>query len=481
MVEQGDFYKLVDRFTDLYISYRQRYILSLPGATMFVPKKDDKPIPLDNKRICGHIGQHYAIGVYAGKVASKFICFDVDDDDPEVVEKILEQLHAAGVPREYINVSLSGRKGYHIDICFEDMVRTEAQKKLYEWVIDNGGLDRKRVEFRPTYKQAIKLPLSKHSTTGNACWYVDPETLVPIQSAKHIFQIKQMPVAMFMDLADALVTEDDVVEPPQAVLHPEKKTLEKRTTPHDWSSGKLPEIEIAGTRHELMISIAARCRSRDNTRPEARYVLEEWYRDQVAKHPSLIASSEANVLKDIDGILTWAYDDAFQSLRKQPPDDAVMFTPEDVTSILEMSKGAVRKVYFFIMVWCKRYGYNKVTYTRLAELIAVSTATAKRCMKKLVDEGRIILEQGATHISDNAYKRECNKYRLSAYRPDSLLGEPSSTGVYVEAEKVNDPKAFLRIYWTTMTSMFSPDVTEKVLSNNEWKELHQQNGERDYE
>ena len=185
------FFDVVNQFTNLYISYRGRYVVALNGS-VFIPHVGQECKRLENKAIIAHLNQRYAIGVFAGFSGSKFLCFDIDLDDLTVVRKVMDGLCEFGIPEDYIFVSTSGGKGYHVEVFFSDLVYTNLLYDLYMFVIAQKQLDHKKVEFRPTFGQAIKLPLSKHHKTGNICWYLDRHSFEPIKDIGYVMNIRQM-------------------------------------------------------------------------------------------------------------------------------------------------------------------------------------------------------------------------------------------------------------------------------------------------
>lgn len=168
---------LTEKMSSLYVSYRKRFVLSIPGASMFTPKrKNGEFTALTDHMLTNHLLQKYAVAIYSGESASKFLCFDVDDGSADTVHTIIDRLAALGIPQDKIYVSFSGGKGYHVELFFDRLVYTSQLYALYGMVIEQAKLNPRKVEFRPTYGNAIKLPLSIHGKTGNVCWFVEPET-----------------------------------------------------------------------------------------------------------------------------------------------------------------------------------------------------------------------------------------------------------------------------------------------------------------
>lgn len=171
------FFDILNKLNDLYVSYRGRYVVAANGQ-IFIPqdKHTGHPRPLISKVLCAHLNQRFAVGVYAGPLSSKFVCFDVDLADEDVVHRLIDGIEEFGFPRDRIYVSSSGGKGFHVEIFFSQLMYTKVLLCFYHSVIQRLGLDPKKVEFRPTHGQSIKLPLSVHHKTGNVCWYLDRET-----------------------------------------------------------------------------------------------------------------------------------------------------------------------------------------------------------------------------------------------------------------------------------------------------------------
>lgn len=188
---------------DLYISYRQRFIVAANGM-MFMPKNKEGAVKLTNPYLYKHLTGGYAIGVFAGEKRSKFMCFDVDDGNVESVVAIMSALEVFGINKRFISVSSSGGKGYHIEIFFDELMPTELQRRVYDWTLSKTGLNRREIEFRPTHGQAIKLPLGVHHKTGNVCWFLDQETFEPIESYDFIAHVEKMPAGDFIRIVNDL-------------------------------------------------------------------------------------------------------------------------------------------------------------------------------------------------------------------------------------------------------------------------------------
>lgn len=237
----------------LYVSCRSHYIISRPGQKYYAPKKDGRFCYLTDNVLLKHLRREYAVGIYASNEGSRFICFDVDDGNLVTVSQVINELAALGLPRERIYVSFSGRKGYHVEVFFDRVVETNRLYNLYQHVVVNGSLDPRKVEFRPSQKMAIKLPLSVHWATGKICWFVNPETLEPIEDAMYLAEIEQVQVD---DAKDAL-----------SLPALDSSNGEDHATA-DRDKGMGATLTAPGTRHDAMVSIAVYQRSQNASREE---------------------------------------------------------------------------------------------------------------------------------------------------------------------------------------------------------------------
>ena len=173
------------------MAYRKRYVLCLSGGRTVIPKrKEGLYSPLTDGVLRSHLEHRYAVAVFAGEFSSRFLCFDVDDGRKETVRAVTGALKEMGFPHGGIYISLSGGKGHHIELFFDRLVRTEKLRRIYQRVLELTKLTAQQVEFRPTNGNAIKLPLSVHARTGNICWFVDQDTLVPIERYDYLLEIE---------------------------------------------------------------------------------------------------------------------------------------------------------------------------------------------------------------------------------------------------------------------------------------------------
>ncbi|WP_193014103.1 TOTE conflict system archaeo-eukaryotic primase domain-containing protein [Staphylococcus equorum] len=191
---QADNQKLVDAFNKLYITYRQKFILQQVDGSYHTIKR-----PLSDYWLHEHLKHKQTVGVFCGSI-TKFICLDIDtgvhaEKDMLYLYDVL--INHFALDSECIEVSVSGGKGYHVEIFYDKPIELHLAKLFYENVLNYTGYDRKQVEFRPLHTYGVKLPLGKHRKANRICWYIDPLTKEK-HGLNHILNIKQLDTEQFI-------------------------------------------------------------------------------------------------------------------------------------------------------------------------------------------------------------------------------------------------------------------------------------------
>ncbi|XIH07592.1 hypothetical protein C1N87_14840 [Priestia aryabhattai] len=127
-----------------------------------------------------HVQGKAVYGIFGGRELSKFLCFDIDygswRKSEKWANKIINSLQRHGIEREQIHVSFSGKKGFHIDLFFEQATSIKMMQTFYEHIVKDIEGDKHKIEFRPTNMQGVKLPLSVHKSTQTVCYFVPNNT-----------------------------------------------------------------------------------------------------------------------------------------------------------------------------------------------------------------------------------------------------------------------------------------------------------------
>lgn len=387
-------YKVSETLLNLYCLYRRRWVCMMDPAKVVYPIQTIKERYTDG-HIFNHLDGNYSVCVFAGEHATKFITIDVDLGEPAVVHQVVDTMVEMGIPRDLIYVSYSGRKGYHVDIFFENFIYNSCAEKFYWALIERSGLNPRKVEFRPTHGQAIKLPLGVHQTTGNRCWFVDRDTLEPIESYEYVFGIERIPQAYMNELVDGLVNNHMREMYAQIASERTAHSGHSRT---DLGGADLTVTEI-GTRHNIQKKVAARARMDGFDFDDIVRIQMEWYARQ---NKSLISSSESEVRSDAELLAAWAVKNVAikqQSVVARKQDSYFRIHKSAIPYIVTAPTKATRMVLFLLIVYCDKYHDAKISHNTIAEHTGLSFDAVKKAIKWLSSEGYISKQH-------SSYKRD---------------------------------------------------------------------------
>ena len=181
--------KIAQLLFDLYVTEQKKRLVQYrdeQGKAQYKTEEAGKGY-LKNARyiitteeLVRHIQGKAVYGIFGGKELSKFLCFDIDYGSWKKSEKwarrIINSLLRHGIKREQIHVSFSGKKGFHIDMFFEQAMSIKIMKVFYEHIVKDVEGDKHKIEFRPTNMQGVKLPLSVHKGTYISTYFVPNDT-----------------------------------------------------------------------------------------------------------------------------------------------------------------------------------------------------------------------------------------------------------------------------------------------------------------
>lgn len=223
--------KIIHKINELYITTRSRYLILDRHKNKYDTKHKDqdesihgKFVTLNDKHISEHLYGNNTIGVFGtNEIGSKFITFDVDSSSIQeskiMTYYIYNILIDLGIPQQYIYLSFSGRKGFHIEIYFSVLFPSKLVQQFYDIVSSKANeLHRDVViEFRGTgIQHGVKLPLGINhlaevkNLEDARCWFVDISNgLEPIKDFSYILNIQQIDVDIIMNILDC---EKDLTE-----------------------------------------------------------------------------------------------------------------------------------------------------------------------------------------------------------------------------------------------------------------------------
>ena len=457
---------IVDVIKKTYGFYHQKYVVLTGKYTKTVSHY------FTDKVVESHLKGYYALATFAGEKVTKFISVDIDEGGKKAVRQVMDAFEKLGIPRDRMYVSTSGKKGYHVDIFFNPWIYNEKAKNLYELMIWQTGLDPRKVEFRPTNRQAVKIPLGVHAKTRNRCWFLDRDTLEPIEDMNYIKEIIPIPNTVVPDIlrewnkkrwnelyAEMVCDNTGHDESIQNDIEFNNDYYERH------------RITESGTRHNVMIEIACDLRHYGANYYQIRKALRGFFYRQ---NSAFIETSEEECLEDIDAIAKWAEESVpVWKYRRSPTEverKSVRFDKEDINYILKAPSKAAQRVAFLLWSYCKMFGSSHISYGSLAKVTGYSVARVETAVSELVKSNFIYRKSGGCHYRNGMMVRESNTYFIPT---NKIIDPPDDNDLicdsYEFADKIQED-TFSEIYYGMLGRMCKPEYLKRFLTKPELNE-----------
>jgi len=448
-------------FSDLYCGFRQKYVMMTQHYTKTVNHC------FTDRVIESHLCGSYAVSVFAGPKSTKFITFDVDAGGKTAVRKIIDALVTLGLPRDKIYISTSGKKGYHVDLFFYPFIYNEWARNIYDLVMWLTKLDPSKIEFRPTNTQAVKLPLGVHAITRKRCWYLDQNTLEPIENIEYIYEIEKIPADFLRDIREKWNKKrwNDLYAEMVLGDSSDVCTTDKVSgIPMKFSHAEGYRLTDKHTRHATMVEIARNKRLAGASAKAIERTLMEWYSEQ---DPALIESSKHEVRADAEEIAAWAERSVPVLRTKRPEDELLRFTKYDIYYIMKAKTATSRKVAVLLYALCKIYCEAHISYDRISEIVGCSISSAKSAVSEIVKARIVTRKSGGLHISSNRMIKKSNIYTLPRRREAACLQDDELIAdEFVYTDKY-DPAKFGEIYSAILGGICAEDYLASKLTKSE--------------
>lgn len=471
-MENNDLYDIIEMIKKTYGFYRQKYVVMTNKYTKTVSHY------FTDKVLESHLNGFYALGVFAGEKVTRFISVDIDEGGKKAVRQVVDAFVKLGIPRDRMYISTSGKKGYHVDIFFNPWIYNEKARNLYDLMIWITGLNPRKVEFRPTHNQAVKIPLGLHAVTRNRCWYLDQETLQPIERMDYIKEITPIQDSLVYDaIRDGNKKRWNVLYAEMICNDTGRDTSIQRDIEFNTDYYERHRITESGTRHNVMIEIACDLRHYGANHFQIQKALKGFYYRQ---DPVYIETSEKEVLEDIDEISRWAEESVPVWKQRQSATGEtkpVVFDKHDINYILIGPTSAARKVAFLLWSYCKIFGASHISYQSIANIIGCSVATVKTAVIKLVENHVIFRKSGGCHYKNGMLIRESNTYFMPGTK---MLGYPAENDIVAESysfcERITT-ESFNSLYYGTLAGLCKPEYLAKFLTKPEMEECRKVSAE----
>jgi len=469
--------EIIQKINDLYILYRKKWLkFDTTGYSTISSTITDY-------HVRNHLQGHYTLGVFAGEIFSKFLCFDVDVKEPPLAKwtayKLVNTLQEIGIPGEYIYISTSGNKGYHVEIFFNKPVFNTDIKQFYLMVLNYAELlniDYGKVELRPTNTQGVKLPLGKHFITNRICWYVDYEKgLKPIEDINYILTIQQMDSEYFYDILNKAkdsidITEQQALEYENIVAKHRPLKIYKENIDPDVTIEAIEKLiqnglKMQGTRHNALLKICKLNKYNGMSAEENKQFLIEWMEKQDKR---TYTTKWEDVLKDIDLIVKYTYERNYSLVTKRKD---ITITSNEIEEILKIKGKNHKLVLYALLVHSKRYQLKDKTFYMTYKQLEQSTGLTKRALINIIHELEelkvidVLRDNKIVFNKDkNKFVSDANKYKIN------LLGEKYGNPENVKSISICD-KNCQNCFNACLCRLFSDSELRKMITKDHYYKL----------
>ena len=420
-----------------------------------------------------HLDGKRTVCVHAGKWQTIFMTFDVDEDDKEHVRALVLRLAELGIRYEDIHVSTSGNKGYHVDLFFDEPVHKWLIENFYDYVRRDPEIAAIHMECRPINSTTIKIPLGINFRTGRRCWYVDRDTLAPIEDFGYILGISPMSGAMFRELVRKLNKQRMLEDLAIAKVNTELEKKQPKVIAGDGvritGYKNEPVITHPGERHNLTLRKAVWLRS---VGADEDQIYEELWRWTERQNQDLISSSWQQIdddIREITGAVMRNIAPKLERYKTIGYGGARLLTEEDIQKILPINKKSSRKVAMLITLYCKAYKSCALGLDKIGSIIGLSHPTVQTAVQQLIQDGVINKKKtgGLCYQGDKPVLRP-NEYVLSekAKRDRKITAKANVS--YTVPEVIED---FEHFYYAALAEMCDRKTLAKYLSAAEMKEI----------
>lgn len=465
--------QLVKKFNELYIQTRTKYLIQFPQGryVMLTYSNKNRVIKFNDSMIRTHLKGDLTYGVFSGGYFSKFMTFDIDCNDADMSRWITHRLvfvlnDEYGISRDDIHVSTSGGKGYHVDLFFAEQIKVEELRKFYQNVlISVGELPKGQIEFRPTWTQGVKLPLGIHQKTGNRCWFVDNETLEPIESYDYILDIEPMPAEVITDQNIDLTEEqkeefERVAASTDITVNAIDMSQALRNAAKIIETGRLT---ASGTRHKTTFTLALFGNTHGWEREETVEVIMDVLLNTPREYFSE-GSTPEYWLKEAKRLVNYVYDNNKTIVGT---DRDIVIYKSEILAVLSVGTFRQKQLAYAMLVTSKRFGniFYLTINTAMKMIGTNSRPTVVSGIKKLVECGFIKYHRKAEidkarsfELGQPRYKP--NKYRLAIEKPQE--GE--------EFVKVSKDKDLIEVALLLCDEKEIRQYVKRREYDNRWKE-----------
>ncbi|MFC5401488.1 TOTE conflict system archaeo-eukaryotic primase domain-containing protein [Cohnella soli] len=451
-----------NKLHELYFIQRSHYLIQYKNYGYITYKqgkarRGEKVRGLQDYQMTCHLEGKYTVGTFS-KYTTKFITFDVDFPSNKetakwITYKVSHSLNSLGIEH---HISFSGSKGWHIEVFFKDLIRIDHAKMFYNHILDVSEIrqyqdEGNKVEFRPTDKQGVKIPLGAHQDTGNYCGFCNVSDGLRVlgkdESEAYLLKINRIDSQRVLDI---IGTEKDSIDK-KALMQTEEAIGQYKPLPIYEQSEKysidyikdayINGLKVQGSRHSITFRICLYLKYHGLEADQSKAELYEWMEKQ---NPETYTTKLEDCFKDIDNIVRDVYEkDMGLAVSKRD----LTVTYEEIKWIIDKCPEKNQKLIVYAMlIHSKRFatkiGVFYMKFKHIEEATGLDDNTVQRQVNKLISLG-VIDAVERDRKQKGTYLRKPNKYRLNCFA-ESTNNEKS----YKVDETQNDFTICLKYFFT---------------------------------
>lgn len=414
----------------MYIQTRYKYLVQFKDGkyVTLTHNNKNKVTKLNDSMLRTHLKGDITYGIFSGGHFNKFITFDVDcKENPtarwatlKLVNVIVEDF---GIKRSDIHVSFSGSKGYHIDIFFDKPILVTDLMSFYKSVIATvGEIPDGQIEFRATSTQGVKLPLGVHQKTGNRCWFVDNQTLEPIENYDYLLEVEPISAEIITEndfgLTDEQVSEfERVAASTDITVNAVDLSQASQNAAQIIETGRLIQ---SGTRHKTTFTLACFGNTQGWDEAETVSVIMDILLATPREYFSE-GSTPDYWQKEAERLVSYVFE---KDISITSSDKPLVIYKSEILAVLSCGTFRQKQLAYAMLITSKRYGdiFYLTIGTAMKMIGTTSRTTVTSAVKKLIEVGFIKYHRKAEvdrarslEIGQVRYKP--NKYRLAIEKP----------------------------------------------------------------
>ena len=403
---------------DLYIIQRYKYLKQVKGNTYtitagkYINTKDGRKFknkPLNDSLINRHLLGKESYGVFATH-QTKFMLFDFDFADNFTLCKwyyynVREALIEIGIAEQYIYAIFSGSKGLHLTIYFQEPISVKYAQDIYKRALQVADVQdmSKQIEFRPSNKQAVKLPLGLHfKTKKKSCFVnnIDVDDPLPDDTILNVNKIPIETIHSILDIEPSQydkMNDDEIKQVAQNELYANVNELDiyklgqdKEFTVSYYNDLYTNGLKARSTRHNTTLILAMFFKSYYKLeRDEVFNILKEWLTKQ---DKSLYTSTIDEALKDTRQIVEDVFNKNYTLSIKQTD---IHISVDELRTILTARNTnnkhfthKQRLVLFALLVHSKRYtdDCQRIFYMSYQQMTKATGITNRRILQGIINQ-----------------------------------------------------------------------------------------------